>query len=93
MQYVYKREVASPVVTVIVVPLHTEQLYCCPGQEEAESEARPLRLFIPEVKAYTVDRSLTCNKNKHRETKMVLTLEHPMIIMYKQVSPLHSQRL
>lgn len=55
VQYVYDRQVASPVITVITVPFHAQQLNCCPRYKEAESEARPLRLLIPKVKPYTVE--------------------------------------
>ena len=51
----YDREVASPVITIIIVPFHTQQLNRCPRKKETECEACPLRLLIPEIKPYTVD--------------------------------------
>lgn len=55
VQYVYDWKVASSVVTVIPVPFHTEQLNRSSRQEEGQSQACPLCLLIPKVKAYTVD--------------------------------------
>lgn len=55
VQNVYDREVASPVVSIIMIPLHTQQLNHCPWEKEAQGEAGPLCLLIPQVKAYTVE--------------------------------------
>lgn len=55
VQDVDDRQVAPSVVAIIPVPLHTEQLHSSSREEEAQSQACPLHLLIPEVKSHTVD--------------------------------------